>query len=216
MAPLKIAAVICAALAGVILLWFLIRRPALDRRTKLWLLLGLGVFPVGAAGSANVEGYHATQKREFCGSCHVMKPHQGDSENPESAGLASRHARNPFFGKENCYVCHADYGMYGTILTKLGGMRHVWLYYTEFRTMPLDEARERIHLVKPYSNENCMQCHSTALQGWGKTPDHRSSLEDVRSGRVSCASAGCHGYAHPITKDDAGAVPAQLRGDGGT
>jgi cytochrome c-type protein NapC len=105
--------------------------------------------------------------------------------------------------------------MYGTLLTKLGGMRHVWLYYTEFRTMPLDEARQKIHLVKPYPNDNCMQCHSTALQGWAKTPDHRSSLEDVRTGRVSCASAGCHGYAHPNTKSDAGAVPAQLRGDAG-
>lgn len=209
--PLTLAAFACATLAAIILVWFLVRRPPLDRTTKIALLLGLGVFPIGAAGTANVEGYQATQKRQFCGSCHVMGPHARDSEDAASVGLASRHARNPYFGEMNCYVCHADYGMFGTVLTKMGGMRHVWLYYTEFRGMPLEEARTKVKLVKPYPNTNCMQCHSTNLQGWRGEAEHRSSLEDAKAGRVSCASAGCHGYAHPTTKDDAHkGTPSQL------
>jgi len=31
-------------------------------------------------------------------------------------------------------------------------------------------------------------------------PDHKSTLDDVRSGRLSCASGGCHGFAHPFWK----------------
>ncbi len=209
--PLTLAALVCAGLACTIVTWFVIRRPALNRHTKLLLLFGLGVFPIGAAGAANVQGYEATQKREFCGSCHVMTPYSNDSTNQASAGLASRHARNDFFGSQNCYSCHEDYGMYGTVLTKMGGMRHVWLYYTEYHGMSLAEAREKIHLVNPYPNANCMHCHSTELQGWQRVKEHRSSLEDVRAQRISCASPGCHGFAHPFSKPDGGgAPPAEL------
>jgi cytochrome c-type protein NapC len=88
--------------------------------------------------------------------------------------------------------------MYGTILTKLGGMRHVWMYATEYKNVPIEEAKRTIHLRKPYPNENCMQCHSTQLDVWMRLPDHKSSLEDVRAGRLSCASSGCHGLAHPF------------------
>jgi cytochrome c-type protein NapC len=208
--PITLAAFACAGLACTILTWFLIRRPPLDRHTKTLLFLGLGVFPLGAAGAANVQGYEATTKRQFCGSCHVMTPYANDSGNKASIGLASRHGRNDLFGESNCYTCHADYGMYGTVLTKMGGMRHVWLYYTQYRTMSLEEARAAIHLVKPYPNSNCMHCHSTELQGWQRVAEHRASMQDVRAERISCASPGCHGFAHPFSKNGASALPAEL------
>ena len=200
LSPLAILSLSFAAIAAIVLTAHLIRRPALDPGVKLWLFLGLGVFPIGAAAAGNVEGFEATKKRTFCGSCHVMTPHAGDADDPASASLAARHSRNKLFGDESCYTCHADYGKLGTVMTKLGGMRHVWLYYTEYRNTPLEEAKQTIHLIKPYPNANCMQCHSTEDALWQKPPDHKSSLEDVRSGKVSCASAGCHGYAHPFTK----------------
>jgi nitrate/TMAO reductase-like tetraheme cytochrome c subunit len=208
--PLALLSFACAAIAAAILIGFLVKRPMLTTMTRVMLLLGLGAFPIGSAATANVQGYEATTAREFCGSCHVMTPYASDSKDKNSRGLASRHSRNPWFGDRSCYTCHADYGMFGTVLTKMGGMRHVWLYYTEFRDMPLEESKQKIHIRKPYPNENCMQCHSTDLQGWLKTPDHRASLEDVRKGSVSCASAGCHGYAHPFTKKDGAQMPAQL------
>ena len=61
-----------------------------------------------------------------------------------------------------------------------------------------DRALETIRLRSPYPNANCMQCHSTDDMLWLRIPDHASSLQDVRAGRISCASAGCHGYAHPF------------------
>jgi cytochrome c-type protein NapC len=192
-------ALACAVMAAAILLGYLIRRPALTSVTKLWLLMGLGVFPIGAALAGNIQGYEATKQRSFCGSCHVMIPQTSDADDAKSHSLASRHARNHLFGEENCYVCHADYGMFGTITTKLGGMKHVWMYYTEYRNTPVEEAIKTIALYKPFPNDSCMQCHSTQLDLWQRVPDHKAALADVRSGRVSCASSGCHGLAHPTS-----------------
>jgi cytochrome c-type protein NapC len=188
-----------AALSATILVTFLVFRPPLVRVTKIWLLLGFGVFPIAAAFAGNVQGFEATKERQFCGSCHVMALHRDDSDNAASDSLAARHARNPMFGGENCYVCHADYGMFGTIVTKAGGLRHVWLYLTEYRNVPVEAAKATIHLREPQKmNDNCMQCHSTRDTLWLAVGDHKSSLEDTRSGRIACASAGCHGLAHPF------------------
>ena len=67
--------------------------------------------------SGNIAGYEATKTRRFCGSCHVMTPYAKDSEDVASTSLAARHSRNDAFGAENCYACHADYGMFGTVTT---------------------------------------------------------------------------------------------------
>ena len=198
-APLAIIALGFAALSAVILVSFLVLRPPLVRVTKIWLLLGFGVFPIAAAFAGNVQGFEATKERQFCGSCHVMSLHRDDSDNAASNSLAARHARNPMFGSENCYVCHADYGMFGTVITKAGGLRHVWLYLTEYRNVPVEAAKATIHLREPQKmNDNCMQCHSTRDALWLAVPDHRAPLEAERAGTLSCASEGCHGFAHPF------------------
>jgi nitrate/TMAO reductase-like tetraheme cytochrome c subunit len=202
--PLGMVAIGCAAMAAVILLWYLVRRPSLSPTTKLLLLLGLGVLPLGTAGTGNVIGFEASKARDFCGSCHVMTPYASDSVDPASTSLAARHARNRYFGEENCYACHRDYGMYGTIATKIGGMRHVYEYVFNFRSLTLEEALPRIHIRKPYPNDNCMQCHSTSLPGWLAVADHDGLLDEVRSGEVSCASEGCHGPSHPFSKPAGG------------
>lgn len=199
--PLTITALGCAAVSAVLVLWFLLRRPALNRGTKLVLLFGIGVFPIATAMTGNYAGFEATKARTFCGSCHVMTPYSQDSENPQSSSLAARHARNGMFGEDNCYACHATYGMFGTVKTKLGGMRHVYLYLTEYRTQTLEEARKTIHIREPFQNATCMHCHSTENPLWNQVKDHTSSLDRVRSGEVSCASDGCHGPAHPFSKE---------------
>jgi cytochrome c-type protein NapC len=132
-----------------------------------------------------------------------MGPYTSDVADRASTGLAARHSRNHLFGDQSCYTCHADYGMYGTIATKMGGLGHVWRYATEYRNVSLEEARKTIHIRRPFPNDNCMQCHSTENPAWSKRVDHKASLDDVRTGKVSCASAGCHGYAHPWSKPEA-------------
>lgn len=190
-----------ALLAAAILIYFLRRKPALDLRMRLVLLLGLGVFPALAAATSTVAGMERTTHREFCGSCHVMDAHLKDAVNPLSQSLAARHTRNPFFGENSCYVCHADYGMYGYALTKAGGMGHVYHYYLGgYSALSLEEALRVIRIAKPYDNLNCMQCHTTTARVWTAIPDHESMRTQILQSRVSCASAGCHGFAHPFTK----------------
>jgi cytochrome c-type protein NapC len=200
--PLATVAIGCAICAAVLIVWYLVRRPALTRATKIVLLFGIGLLPIGTAMTGNYAGFEATKHRRFCGSCHVMTPYAQDSADPHSETLAARHGRNAMFGPENCYTCHANYGMFGTVKTKLGGMRHVYEYVFHYRKMPLDEAREKIHIRDPFQNSACMQCHSTENPGWMAVEDHKSTLDRVRGGALSCASEGCHGPAHPFTKDD--------------
>lgn len=189
------------AASATILIVFLVKKPALDLKTKLWLLLGLGVFPFLGASTSTVAGMEGTTEREFCGSCHVMGDHFADSSDPKSQSLAARHSRNPFFGGQSCYVCHADYGMYGYALTKAGGLRHVYEYYLGgYGQMSMAQAKEAIHLLKPYDNLNCRQCHTATLHDWRRVPDHEALKAELESNRVSCASAGCHGFAHPFFK----------------
>jgi len=198
---LGIVALVSAAAAATILIVYLVRKPALTRGVQLWLFFGLGALPALAAASSTVTGMEATTHREFCGSCHVMTAHFEDAVDASSQSLAARHTRNPFFGKSSCYTCHADYGMYGYAMTKAGGMRHVYEYYLGgYKRMSLEEAKKAIHIRKPYDNTNCRQCHTTSVHDWRRVPEHESLKAELESNRVSCASAGCHGYAHPFTK----------------
>jgi len=198
--PFLAVALFCAAGSAVLSVWYLLRRPALTHATKLLLLAAIGVLPLMTAATGNVAGFEATKARRFCGSCHVMTPYGNDSANPRSVTLASRHARNELFGEENCYACHADYGMFGTVVTKFGGLRHIYEYVFHFHDMSLEEAREKIHIRKPFQNATCMHCHSTEGPSWNAIKEHASLLDRVRRGEVSCASSGCHGPAHPFSK----------------
>lgn len=190
----------CAVIASTILIWFLARRPPLTASVKVLLLMGIGIFPIGAAATGNIAGFEHTKHRRFCGSCHVMEPYRSDSESLASRSLASMHARNEEFGTDNCYECHKDYGAFSTVMTKLGGMRHVYEYYTHYYKVDVHEAVGEIELYKPFANANCMRCHSTETRVWLATPDHGSNLERLRAGEVSCVSEGCHGPAHPFSK----------------
>lgn len=198
---LQVLSLVAIVASAGMLLGHLLRKPPLDLRHKLWLLLALGVLPAIAAASSTVAGMEATTERRFCGSCHVMTPYVEDAERAGGSSLASRHSVNPFFGKRSCYVCHANYGMFGYAMTKLSGMRHVYLYYLGgYRQMSLEQAREEIHLAHPYQNINCRQCHSTTPTLFRSVPDHKGLSEELEADRVSCVSAGCHGYAHPFSK----------------
>ena len=204
---LAFVALISAVIAATILVVYLVRRPRLGGATKLWLLLGLGVFPILTAGAGNIVGFETTEERSFCASCHVMIAHTADSDDSTSLSLSSRHARNKLFGDKNCYTCHANYGMYGTVLTKWGGLKHVYhFYFSGYYSMTIAEAKKSIHVNQPFPNKNCMQCHSTKDVLWNATPDHKASLRDVRAGKISCASGGCHGLAHPYWVTPGGGV----------
>lgn len=207
--PFVVIGLVTSSLAAVLILWFLIRRPKLTRATKIVLLFGIGLLPLATAANGNVAGYHATTERRFCGSCHVMTPYADDSDDPRSTTLAARHARNAMFGDANCYACHANYGMYGTVLTKLGGLRHVYEYSLNYRNMPLAQFLVEVEIREPFPNATCIHCHSTQNPTWNAVGEHASTLDRIRGGTLSCASEGCHGPAHPFSKQAKAAAHAR-------
>lgn len=200
--PFLLVALGTAALSAILIIWYLVRQPAVTKLVKIALLFGIGILPIATAANGNIAGYHATKTTHFCTrGCHVMAPYGDDSLDPNSMSLASRHARNEAFGDENCYACHADYGMFGTITTKMGGMRHVYEYLTHYRSMPIEESLVKIEIRKPFTNDKCIRCHSMQGPLWNQVGDHASMRDEVRDGKVSCASEGCHGFAHPFSKE---------------
>lgn len=191
---LKLLAVACAACSAAIIVWYLLRRPPLGRVTKVLLLGGLGLLPLVVALTGNIAGYEYTLSRPFCGSCHVMGPYVRDAEDPKSQSLAAIHSRNRKFGDQSCYMCHADYQVFGAITTKMNGMRHLLHYISEYAsTGPDGEGGPTIKLYKPFGNDKCMQCHSTAAKKYVET--HGDQLEQIRLGELSCID--CHNEVHP-------------------
>lgn len=186
-------AIACAAASGVVLLGYLIRRPPLNRTTRVWLFVGLGPLPIAAAMAGNVSNLEVTKKREFCGSCHVMVPYTDDAASPHSQGLAAKHSKNAWFGDESCYTCHADYGMFGLVVTKIGGMHHVWDYYTGDWDAP---GHRPPQLYKPYDSKACKQCH--AQSGPREPLEHKVHRAGIESGAVGCGKVGCHGPPHLV------------------
>ena len=57
---IALAAIVASA---AILIVYLVKKPALDLKMKLWLLLGLGVFPFLGAATSTVAGMEATTER---------------------------------------------------------------------------------------------------------------------------------------------------------
>lgn len=181
-----------AAAAAAILVGYLVLRPPLTRNVKIWLLAGLGPLPIAAAMAGNVANFEGSKARTFCGSCHTMVPYAADAADPKSGTLAAIHSKNPYFGGESCYICHADYGMFGTVMTKLGGMRHVYMYYLGGWNTPGHAPPE---LLKPFPYSTCMQCHPSDRAH--QPLEHQVHERAVKSGEVACTAAACHGRPHP-------------------
>jgi cytochrome c-type protein NapC len=192
---LKLIAVVCAVCSLVVTTWYLVRRPHLDRTTKVLLLVGLGLLPAVVSLTGNIASFEYTMSRPFCGSCHVMGPYLRDAEDPSSTSLAAAHSRNGKFGEHSCYTCHSDYQMFGAVTTKLAGMRHLFSYVTEYAsTGPDGEGGPPIHMYEPFKNDRCMQCHSTLGKRYLDT--HGDDVEAIRSGDVRCID--CHDEVHPL------------------
>ena len=77
-------------------------------------------------------------------------------------------------------------------------------YFAGYRKMSLAEAVREIRIAKPYPNSNCMQCHSGRLESFRNVREHTALLTELETNKVACASAGCHGYSHPFSKQAIG------------
>jgi hypothetical protein len=82
---------------------------------------------------ANFTVMEYTKQVNFCGSCHqAMQPYLDDMLKPGHQSLAALHFQDRFAPTQagtECYSCHVDYGVHGTLVAKVGrAARCVQLY----------------------------------------------------------------------------------------
>jgi cytochrome c nitrite reductase small subunit len=187
---------IALALLNVILLlvvWFRLRATGAASSMWGWLLVAVGLVPVMVGFMTFAHGLESSATVSACGSCHVMTPFVNDLRDVKSETLAATHFKNRFILENQCYTCHSDYGLGGTILAKLGGLGHVWRYTTGRYEVP-------IKIARPFSNLRCLSCHGES-QRFLNAPGKKEMMPELISGQTPCLS--CHGPAHPAQKKEA-------------
>jgi cytochrome c nitrite reductase small subunit len=147
----------------------------------------LVIVPAGAVAMANYHVFDGVEEVRGCASCHTMWPMVNDMQNPESGTLAARHFRNRWIADRQCYHCHSDYGLSGSVNAKMEGYRHLARYVT--RTYP-----EPIRLRGHYLNQNCLNCHS-GMAKFERVASHHTVWDRLSTNQMTCLN--CHGLAHP-------------------
>ncbi len=124
----------------------------------------------------------------FCNSCHVMHGYVNDLKDPDSEYLASEHYQNRWVSEDQCFTCHSDYGIFGNMKAKMGGIRHVWAYYTGYKTP--------VKLYGTYNNAICLRCHAPVI-AFQEEEEHEKNAADILSSKMSCLGMDCHVRPHP-------------------
>jgi cytochrome c-type protein NapC len=179
---------------SILLIVFLISRPSLtaSRAGKQMAFVVLFVLPVVVASMGAAEHMRRSEQTEFCLSCHIMAPYGRSLWLDDQTHVPAAHFENARVPRdEACYTCHTDYVMYGTILTKIGGLRHVYVQY-------LGKPENPIRLYTPYNNRECLHCHDGA-RSFEEGATHMAIMPDILSNQISCISSGCHDNVHDVT-----------------
>ena len=179
--------------ALLLFVWFRMQRNESLSRMWGWMLVAVGLVPIMVGFMTFAHGLESSATVSACGSCHVMTPFVRDLQDVKSETLAATHFKNRFILTNQCYSCHSDYGLGGTITAKLAGLGHVWRYTTGRYTVP-------IKIASPYPNTRCLGCHGES-QRFLNSPSKKEILPDLMAGKVSCID--CHGPVHPEQKKEA-------------
>ena len=174
--------------------WRSVRARGVTGTSKAMLFGAILVLPVMVVFLATAHGMDESMKVEACGACHAMDGHVADLRNPKSDSLAATHYKNRYIQGDQCYTCHSDYGMFGTVSAKLEGLGHVYHNITDSYEKP-------IKIRKPFSNVRCFGCHYGAANFVAK--HDKDEIPNLVSGKDSCLD--CHGPAHHAE----GAAPAK-------
>ncbi len=85
--------------------------------------------------------------------------------------------------------------MFGGLKAKLGGLKHIYVYYLGNPPKPED-----IKLYEPYNNRECLHCHAGA-RSFEEGAVHAADpelLPALKANKVSCMSSGCHQVVHDV------------------
>jgi cytochrome c nitrite reductase small subunit len=171
--------------------WRSLRGGAVTPTSRGWLFVAVGLVPVMVAFLSFAHGLEESTTVAACGSCHVMTPFVQDLQNVKSDTLAATHFKNRYIRESQCYTCHSDYGLGGTIKAKFEGLGHVWRYTVGAYELP-------IKIAKPYPNVRCLGCHGASQKFLNAAGHPKEEMHNLMDGTVQCIA--CHGPAHPEQK----------------
>jgi cytochrome c-type protein NapC len=182
-----------AALAGV-----LVARPGItvSRAGKILAFGVLFFLPLFSLMAGMENEMERSKSTAFCLSCHIMDSYGRSLHIDDPSYLAAAHYQNHRVpADEACYTCHTNYAMFGTFKAKLGGLRHLYVFYLKKMPQPED-----IKLHEPFNNRECLHCHLGARsfeQGATHNADP-ATLPAIKANTLSCISSGCHNVVHNV------------------
>jgi hypothetical protein len=184
----KSLALVMAVLAVALIAWTLVahRGRLSGFRARLLLFIGTCCVPFPAVLMSAAVGLEQSKAVSFCNSCHLMGAFVTDMKDAGSLSLSALHFRNRYIQTDHCYSCHTDYGLFGTLEAKVGGMAHVW---SEF-------AGAGSGMVRPKTNYRftiCLNCHGQSSK-FIRQKSHAGVVDRVVSGKSVCTE--CHNRSH--------------------
>jgi len=184
----KSLALVMAILAVALIAWTLVvhRGRLAGFRARLLLFIGVCCVPFPAVLMSAAVGLEQSKAVAFCQSCHLMGGFVADMKDAESRSLSALHFRNRYIQDEHCYSCHTDYGLFGTLEAKVGGMAHVW---SEFSGAGSGAVRPKTN----YRFTICLNCHGQSAK-FIRQKDHAGVVNKVMSGQAACTQ--CHSRSH--------------------
>jgi cytochrome c-type protein NapC len=191
-------AVVILALFSALLAGVLVVRPAItvSRAGKILAFGVLFFLPLFSLAVGMENEMQRSKSTAFCLSCHIMESYGKSLHVDDPSYLAAAHYQNHRVpADEACYTCHTNYAMFGSFKAKLGGLRHLYVFY--LKKMPLPED---IKLHEPFNNRECLHCHLGARsfeQGATHNADP-DTLPAVKANKLSCISSGCHDVVHNV------------------
>jgi len=193
---IALTAVLCALILVLVVATRVLYRRRQTEESALWMhLVALGILPLFLLAFGNFTVLEYAKEERFCGACHrAMQPYVDDLR-AGGTSLASLHFQDRFAPGTECYACHADYGLHGTLEAKLTGLSDVYSYVTGTYHFPLK-------MRAPFSNALCLKCHDGARRFLAEDdshlgPDGRVSQE-LATGLTACTA--CHKPAHQIPR----------------
>jgi len=186
---IEIVGLILVLIEGVTLLRLFKKTGKLKPSVKRLAFLSIIAIPVMIMFTANYHVFETSKTVEACMNCHVMKPMGNDMLNPESQTLAARHMTNNWIKEDQCYGCHKDYGLNGTLKAKTDGYRHLMRYITKTYTEPIIYRGE-------FNSNNCLSCHQ-GTPTFDNLKVHQPVVLNLEKESSTISCMNCHGKAHP-------------------
>lgn len=201
---MQVIGLVLIALYGTSMLILILDWDGLSIRGKKYITFFLvGIFPFLSVTVISDLDLERVKKVSFCEKCHTMRPYIDIVKGTDLEPLSAMHYQNNWVKQESaCYECHTSYTMFGPVMAKLKGLRHMYVYYVE-------GGNAKPNLYEKYDARECLRCHGPSRR-YLKMKKHTKDetlIKDLQTGKRTCIEQECHQVIHfkPVEKDE----PAQ-------